>query len=51
LSVFGRPEYAGIKADLLQQLHDLEIQLKVPPKDPPQALGGQLPYSDCGDVD
>jgi hypothetical protein len=53
LSVYGQPEYAGVKANLMKQLHDLEIQLKVPPKDPPQALGGKgkTTYSDSGDVD
>jgi arylsulfatase A-like enzyme len=51
LSVYGNPEYAGVKAELMKRLHDLEIQLKVPPKDPPQALGGKTPYSDSGDID
>jgi arylsulfatase A-like enzyme len=53
LSVYNKPEYSSVKTDLMKRLHDLEIQLKVPPKDPPQALGGKgkIPYSDCGDVD
>ena len=51
LSVYGNPEYSGIKADLLKQLHNLEIQLKVPPKDPPRALGGKNSISDYGDID
>jgi arylsulfatase A-like enzyme len=51
LSVYGNPEYAGVTAKLMKQLHDLEIQLKVPPNDSPQALGGKNKISDAGDID
>ena len=48
LSVYDRPEYADTIASLKSQLQQLEVQLKVPAKDPPLATGN-LPVPDPGD--
>ena len=46
--MYGQPEYKGITADMTMELHRLERQLKVPPKDAPGATGN-IPVADPGD--
>ena len=48
LSVYGRPEYAKVTETLTTELHRLETEFKVPPKDPPGASSNKL-VADPGD--